>query len=366
LYCAWRAVQAPGRNAGWWGAVGLFLGLGLLAKQMMAAFLPLMAAALVLTDRSARSNFKSIRPYLAMVIGTIFFLPVVWWNREHDWITLQHTGHHFEGHGGGAFYFLKTLPDFIGGQLLVISPLTLFLVITVSFGVAFRFRDQKPAARWLSCFGPLLLVLFTAMSLRQRVNANWPAVFYPAGLILTAAWACGQVTAGLRIDRWRPLLRPAVGIGAALAVATYLLPFVAAWADFGGTRLDPTARLRGWQSLGRMVGERLQAMPIPERTVLLAEQRQIVSELAFYAPGQPVVYKWTDRFFGIDSQYDLWPGPPPGSDALIVWQAGVPFSGELRAVFTTVEPVGSLPAPVGPGGLRRFELYHGIGLKGWR
>jgi hypothetical protein len=210
-------------------------------------------------------------------------------------------------------------------------------------------------------------MVFVLMSLRQRINPNWPAAFYPAGMVLFAAWACGNVSTGTWLDEWRRFSRTGICIGAAFAVLTYALPFFLMAVGLDGGPLDPAARMKGWQQFGKDVGSILEAQPEKDRTFILATDRQVASELAFYIPGQPKVFKWRRSTTIIDSQYDIWPGPgdKTGWDALILLQADEKPSKKLIACFQSFSSLGGLKLSRGQAGQRHYNLYIGRTLTSW-
>jgi undecaprenyl-diphosphatase len=182
-------------------------------------------------------------------------------------------------------------------------------------------------------------------------------------MILLAAWGCGNISAGSRLDSWRPYFKKGVIVGAVMALLTYALPFwaVAApgpWAD----RL--IARLQGWQQLGVEAGRALGEVPRPQSTFILTFNRQLTSELAFYVPGQPRVYTWRAPEGVPENQYDIWDGPKIGSDALIVFpEAESGRAAALSGYFQAVERLDN--TTLGAGGRRHYSLYLGTSLKNW-
>src|SRR5204862_6214630 len=149
-----------------------------------------------------------------------------------------------------------------------------------------------------------VLLAYLGVSLQGKGQPNWPAAAYPT-LALAAA---GLLVA--RADRQAPAARRAL-IRFLTAAAALALVIVAAGhvADRLGlpARLDPATRLRGWAELGGIVAEVRTGMPRPQRTLLLSDQYQITSELAFYVPGHPAAYNLSlGRRL---NQYDLWAGP---------------------------------------------------------
>jgi hypothetical protein len=144
-------------------------------------------------------------------------------------------------------------------------------------------------------------------------------------------------------------------------------PFLLNSLGLEGSGIDPTLRLRGWHELGREAGAILDKFPDPSRTFVLARRRQTVSELAFYMPGQPVVYRWNGPARHITSQYEIWSGPEDkvGWDALIVIEEEKDMDDGLVTCFNRIEPVGRIDIVLGRGTKRSFFVYRGIGMIKW-
>jgi 4-amino-4-deoxy-L-arabinose transferase-like glycosyltransferase len=366
LYSLWRAVNEETMGWIWWILCALAVGLGLLSKQMMIAFLVILPLFLWVSPRD-RHLLKRPWPYLLIILSLSAFFPVVWWNMQHEWITLHHTAHHFDGSPKDDFYFIKTLLDFMGSQLLLLSPLSWLLFMVIASRLIVSFRTLERNVRFLLLFSAVPLSGFFFLSLRQRINGNWPAVFYPAGFILLAAWGCGALSVSNRLDKWRRLFLPGVLTGMVLAIVTYALTFLLSVSSLGGSALDPTIRLKGWQELGREVGAVWCSLPESEKTFLLTMKRQYASELAFYVSGRPRVYTWPDQDGVISNQYDIWPGPVErlGWDGLILLKTGQEPPSEMVAAFNSLEFLETVDIPTGPGGKRQFSLYRGHTLRAW-
>ncbi len=382
LFCVWQAVQAEMtcRNgltvSCWWTLTGVMVGAGFLTKQTMFAFWPAVLM-FVIAGNDTRRLLKSCWIWVSIAISTALLAPVVWWNMHHGWITIRHTVHHFEQIDRNIFDSLRTLTEFMGSQLGVISPITCFLSFVVGIGAVACFRDFilrsraddagslqfKRAAALLVFSGTVLLLLVTLLSLKQRVNANWPAPFYIAPMILVAAWYGGHVSIP-GIDRLRKLVMPGVVIGAVMAMLLYLLPIVIPATGLQGSSVDPLVRLRGWRMLATQVDMVKNSLPMPEKTFVIARRRQTVSELAFYLPGNPVVYRWEGHRGRVTSQYELWPGPDDkaGWDALIVMDAEKALPDDLPSYFREFKSLSSVSIPLGNGRYRCFNLFFGRGF----
>jgi undecaprenyl-diphosphatase len=363
LYTFWRMWE-PGPHQKWWllGAIAS-VGLGLLSKQTMLGFLAL-GGCFLLVSREDRRELWRPRFWLWALGALLFLAPVVWWNSQHGWITAQHTSEHFQANGVNLWKHLARSAEFLATQFGVVSPVTYVLLLAAlvaGFRGALRLGRRE---RYLLCFSGPPLAAVLVLSLVQRVEPNWPAVFYLSAVILLVGLAAG----GVALPSWPRLnetaLRRAVFVGAASVLFTYLLPF--GWGLEGG-KLDAVVRLRGWKQLGNRIGQRFESFPRPQQTlVVVAGGRAETSELAFYIPQQPHVYQYAPGF-GIRSQYDLWGGPrgKSGWDALIVTPKESPAPPELAAAFERVEDHGAVSVHIGHGRCHDFHVWRGVRLRAW-
>ena len=360
LYTFQRAQEKTSGEISWWILTGIMVGLGTLSKQMMLVF-PLLIILFALLTPGHRVTLGKLGPIMALFIALALIFPDVYWNIKHQWITFYHTTHHFEGHHHTGLYFLRTFSDFIGSQAGLITPITWFLLVMASACAFLGFRRQTITVRYLLIFGPFVLLFFILMSFRQRIQGNWPAVFYASGTIVLACWYTGVFSCGRKLDRLRRLFIPGLLLGALLALLTYALPFILPLTNLGGSDLDPTGRLRGWQLLGMEVDKSVSALPRPQKTFVITSQRQLTSELAFYMKGNPRVYLWNGKNSPLRSQYDLWPGfeQRKSQDSLMVFEKGHEPDPDLASLFLSVRYLGRIQVPKGKGGSRVVELYFG-------
>ena len=260
---------------------------------------------------------------------------------------------------------LTTFGEFVGSQLGLLSPISWLLLIVLAFGLALQFRRQPRQVRYLLCFSLIGLSGFFLMSFKKSINPNWPAVFYPAGMILLAAWARNAISAG-RLDRLRRLFGPAWKFGVVLLLIGYLLPFISQTVLELG-RKDPSWRIRGWQAAGQKTGEILAQQPRPDKTFILGIGRKHSAESAFYVPGNPRTYRWAGDPAVVSSQYEVWSPPLDkiGWDALILSDGGKPLPADMAKYFTSLIPLGTQEIQVGGELRRKLDYYRGGKLQGW-
>lgn len=367
LWAFWRLLEDDTPRWSWMVACALALVLGVLSKQTMLAFFPL-ALLFLLLSPADRHRLAQPRIWLTAAAGLLGLVPVVWWNAQHGWLTLTHTREHFGSDPVTLGKRLARAGEFLAGQLGVVSPVTAPLIVVVLAAAAWGFPRLDRRARFLWAFSGAPLAGVGVLSLVQRVQPNWPAPFYSAGLVLVAAWGLGELDLARRLDRRRGAFRTALGVGLVTCCLVYLAPLVLAHPAWAGGRWDLTARLRGWSELGRQLGDQVALTETgPSRLLLIAATgRGPVSELAFYTPGQPRVYAWR---FGAEvlSQHDLWDGPSdaPGSTALLITPAGAPPPAELTAAFAKVEPGATLTPARTSRPEQRLQVWRAAGFRGW-
>ena len=225
---------------------------------------------------------------------------------------------------------------------------------------------MRTASGLLIFAGIAILIPITLLSLKQRVNANWPAPFYVAPMIFIAAWHGLHISTGRHIDRMRSLVRPAIITGAVMTVILYALPLLIPALGLEGSAVDPLVRVRGWKGLAMKVANVRQELPSPQRTFIVTRRRQTASELAFYMPGNPRPYRWSGNRSHITTQYELWPGPgsdKKGWDALIIIDENKEVPADLPSHFKNFSRISPLSIPLGNGRQRGFNLFIGRGFR---
>ncbi|HXX81054.1 MAG TPA: glycosyltransferase family 39 protein, partial [Thermodesulfovibrionales bacterium] len=271
LYLFWKAAgQEPSGHSltRYWLLLGVSVGFGLLTKYTMAFFC-ICAFLFLMLSSDKKVLLKTVSPYLALAISVLIFSPVVIWNAGHDWVTFRHTAG--QAHlADGVRISLKSLAEFIGSQLGVVTPILFVLIIVALWRVQGKGRRE-----FLLWFSFPVIVFFVAKSVQGKVQANWAMTGYITGLVAFSE---------AYIHKWkaqRPLLKKITIAGIALSFV------VAAVAHYPSkfhipVGLDPSSRLRGWKDLGRQVSDFRDEIPEGEKAFIFSDSYQISSELAFY------------------------------------------------------------------------------------
>jgi 4-amino-4-deoxy-L-arabinose transferase-like glycosyltransferase len=300
VYLVVRAIQAPAgsrASLGWWCASGVALGLAFSSKYT-SILMPVGVVVAILVRGSLRARLREPGPYLACVIATLVFLPVLRWNAAHDWVSFGFQVHH--GLAAPArrdlLAPLKRLGDMIGGQAGLVSPI-LFVLFCIAVVRGLR-RNASDAAFMLATIAAFTFLFFCFSATRQRVEANWPAPAYIAAIPLL-----GALNGGARLERW---LRAGIWLAGVVSVVVYLH---AAFAVLPlPPRKDPIARSAGWGELANALDVAMRRAALTDRATswIAADRYQDASEIAFHLPSHPTTFSL--NLSGRSNQFDLWPG----------------------------------------------------------
>ncbi len=369
LHQAVRGPQSPPhplKPGVWWGLFGTALGLGFLSKYTMLLLLPCLTLYLFRSPL-ARGWRRWKELPLALLLGSLFTLPVIVWNARHGWVSLRHVLGQAGLAGGKGHFSTRTFFEFLGSQAGVVSPL-LFLALAAAMIRSGRLglREGRDEYLFLFSFSAPVLTFFLLWSLYEKVQANWAAPAYLTAAIALAGWGEELLQRAHDAKRRRRLV---------LAFSVTLLPGLLLQAvghfptlvDAIGVDLppkaDPTRRLQGWRELGEAVGRLLRERGGDPPLFLVSDRYQIASELAFYVPGQP-------RVFNLNlgrrlNQYDIWGGLETlrGQDILFVTYDDGEAPPEIRGACKRVEKAEVVRTFHRGRPAHTFSIFHCEGLR---
>lgn len=246
LLCAARvAATGDGR---WWLAVGLAVGLAFQSKYS-SVFLGLGLVLWVAMVPSMRRWLVSPWPYAGAIVSLVVIAPLVHWN-------LVHEGASFAKQFGRAIpraFDPRFVPEFIGGQVALLTPL---IAAIVAFGLVATARralfDRDVGANLLIATTAPLLVYLLWYGLFDRVQGNWTACLLPASIAMAAMAGSSLHFKGFwRVlhdvaRRWSVVCGVAIGLVALAHAAFRILPLA----------VDPTNQIAGWAEAARTIEAR--------------------------------------------------------------------------------------------------------------
>jgi 4-amino-4-deoxy-L-arabinose transferase-like glycosyltransferase len=344
VFCAWRALSG-GSAFLYWTLAGLSAGAGLLAKyNMVLFFLALAVLWAVSPGRRSPIFFGSL---VCGVVALLVFMPVVWWNWNHDWASFRfQMKHGFTG----KWPAWVTVPEYAGSLLLVSTPVVGLMAFYSSWRGAVSGRFDR---RFLAVFFWTVVLFFAVSAFRRSVGPNWAMLgFFSALVLLAGDWPM--------FPRW---LR-----GLALAFLAVFVLVGASGLLYLGLPQDVVLRIGGGPlkipRMGELIGGKSFADAVVRKKsetgagFVCVARHQMFGRLAFFAPslrqelwlplGGDRRFPWIDE------------GRWQGKDALVVVKSEQ--EGEsMRRFFEAVEPAGGLSlAPKEPC---RQEMLFYVGRK---
>jgi hypothetical protein len=346
--CCWGwalvvGYQAIFRRASWaWPVLGLVIGLGILAKYTMVIWLPSVGV-FFLSRAEYRPLLLRRGLWVAVAIAALCCLPILIWNFQHRGLTFRHVG----GQAGltGTTTVLWWGPlNYIGVQFGLLLGFW-FCAWIIALWHYRPGRETDAGIAYLWWLSAPMFGLFLIFSVITPIEPNWPVTAYISGLVLAAGWLSDALGQRGALRKWTLHLgvTAACSLGVLLTVAAHhsewFHPILGQLAGKPSAerplplrRLDPTCRLRGWQSLAvsldRLREELQQGGAEP---IIAGVDWTLPGELGFYCRGNPAVYSLGLPLGDRHSQYDLWhPNPVFEADN---------FTGRTFIVVGEVHPV---------------------------
>jgi len=342
IFYYWQIV-ATGK-VWYWYVMGIAFGLSLLSKYTGLLVAPCLFLFMLFTDE--RRWFKTVHPYLAFVLGCAFFLPVLYWNSKHQWISFAYQ----LGHGlGGAKYSLGKELTYLGGQMLIASPFIWLLGAYAS--VLYLFQKNKEKL-FLSLTSLPIILFFAYSSLKNVAQANWPTCAYFTFSILVSHYLFNG--AKLKKQLWvgAALFSLLLCLVAMLHARFSVLPLEKI--SQSAAEADATQWFYGWRELGEELGKD------PSVKYAIAESHQVGAEISYYTKER--VFAYVDYNNTKANQFNLWEFPEELKDkkgvaVSLEGHNALPYSN----YFASVGDMKSLTVKRDALVIRTYRMVYGAG-----
>ncbi len=285
----WQLVQSG--RAGWWYLLGVSFGLALLSKYTAVLLLPSVFVFLVLTEE--RRWLRTVHPYLALLLGLLCFVPVVYWNSQHAWISFAFQFNHGLG---GQHYSLDHLFEYLGGQLLIAGPLVLLLG---AYACISSLRRGDKGLLFLTIFSLPIIVFFGFTSLKKMAEPNWTIFAYFAFSVLVSKCFLDNASR-VKQALWGAALLLSLVVSATITLqARFSLIPLAGFSEKLAIA-DATNSFYGWRELGQ------ELQKIPGMQFVVTPSHQLSSEVAYYT-NEKLLIQVDERARA--SQFSVWRSP---------------------------------------------------------
>lgn len=366
MVSGWRAMQPDSPTSSWlW--VGLWMGLGFLSKYS-ALFQIVCWVIFFALYVPARVQLRRPGPWLALLITALCTLPVLIWNAQHGWVTVEHVAYN-AGRTSPWKPTLNFFGEFLGAQCGLLNPV--FLVGALWAMAAFwrRWRHDPLLLFFFSMGAPVFLG-YTAFTLYKRVFPNWiaPAVL-PMFCLMVVYWVRRWPERASAIKGW---LATALAIGTTAVIVLHDTNLTKKIMDrYLPPPLDPLRRVRAWTETAKVVTRAREDLLSRGKPVfIIADHYGLAGELSFYLPSPrpPVYYKTSLQ---PRNQFYFWPGYRGnrlGENAIFVNEVSLPklqrdwfgkwIAGERDLLEKTPPHHSRAPAQL----LEEFEAVREIGI----
>jgi 4-amino-4-deoxy-L-arabinose transferase-like glycosyltransferase len=339
------------RDGRWWLAVGAAAGLGLLSKYTFF-FLGFGALVWLIVTPSLRRWLWSPWPYLGGALALIIFVPNLWWNATHHWLTF---GLEY-GRVVAGRPTLRFLIEFLAAEFGLATPL-IFVLGVMGIGLATRAWRAEPALALIAALAWPAIVYFAYHSLHDRVQGNWPSFLMPAFAVAAVAATRHAGWTGWRAGLARFSARFAAPLALVLLTAVYLQAFFGL-APLG--RKDPSTRLAGFGIAD--VAAQVDAVRISQHaSAILTTHYETTGWFAFYAPVTVVTRSRAPLIqIGDDNRWLSSPVPSPAllqGPLIYVTEDTTDLHGVIAQAFSSVTEIARIDRKRGGVVVAHYVVY---------
>lgn len=344
----WAFLKARDTDRlGWWLVAGVGGGLGLMSKYTMGVLAIGLLGYLLSTPAYRR---LLLRPglWLAVLLAFLVWLPNLWWNYRHDFISFRHTAEIAQlDH---AWLRPDMLLEFLLPQWpmfgLLLAPLLLLNLRRLAGD------DGGRLLLWVSL--PMLAVI-SLQALLSEANINWASASYVGLSLLAGAglWRLGR-------KRW---LVAALVLNLALLSAIYHVHGLASALGIELTaKTDPYRKRLGWDVLGAQLKPLLAERP---GALLVSDSRSLLAYLGYHGSDWPPELAQWNPARKVHSQYQLLGNDRLMAGRLVVFVSKHPLDDAILSRFGQARELGVLRAPLYRDFVREVHVYELRDFRGY-
>lgn len=370
LFCFERSL-ATGKP-GWWLLSGLMAGGALMSKFHAVPLAGSLILHLLFFNKDRR-HLATPWPYLACILAVVCYVPNIWWNAQHGWITYRFQ---LLDHATSNEFKPVHLFGVLFAPFLLLSPWGYGYLIQTAARASRRCIKDEHRSMALGFWSSVpLFLFFVLISFSKSIKVHWTAPVFIGLLPLMA----------MGLESWTIRLRKLFYTSTAtisLLIYLYLVyPYPisltlpdswlpSAFKQWAAERsiTDWAAHLYGFDQLGTFLKDKIEAKESGEFDLIESDRFDRAAMAAYYAgyPDRAFVPSFGDR-----RGYILWPSryAQPGANALYVFieqQSRSRKVKELDSLRNDYETVGDpfiVDATCEGFPFRQFKVYPCYGLK---
>ena len=269
LYLFYNAVQ--NNKMSWWLGAGMVSGFGLLAKYNFIFFLP---SAFLYLYIAKPTMLRDKGIYAASAVAFLIFLPNIYWNYQHHFISFVHVARD-NAKVGEALVNPTHMFTFVAEQFLVFSPIAFGVLLYILVNMIrnkISLHNVTPENQFLLSFILPMLMGIMLVSFVAKSDPHWASPIYVSASILIAKWL---------IDNKPKLIAATLAINFISLAAYHHYWTIADLLNLKKYGVDdPFKRVNGWDSTALEVSTLLKLYPSAR---LMVDERKLAAEMVYYA-----------------------------------------------------------------------------------
>lgn len=167
-----------------WILAGLISGLGVLSKLPTLA-LPVGIFLTCILTPDGRKRLATPYPWIAGIIALMPLLLLKYWDSSHENFFTLHSASLSKRHTDAPFG--RWMGDLVAGQLLVLGPTTFLWMLWAL--IKHRVSENRQSSLYIQMLSIPLLVVCLLLSIKSKLEVNWPIAAYFTGAMPLAAFA---------------------------------------------------------------------------------------------------------------------------------------------------------------------------------
>lgn len=287
-FFVWKLIKSENQN--YWYLIGLFFGLSMLSKYTACLFLMSLFFYMLLDKKIYW--FKSYQLYLGIIISVICFLPVIYWNWQHDWASFSYQIGHGLSNKGIRFNYIF---EYLGTQAGVFNVILFFPVLYIGIKYLFSKNTEKV---FIAAFSVPVILFYVITALKRLPGGNWPIPAYFTFAIIAAIYFAD----GIRFKKKLLIISIILNI-----VLSVLVGLHAKFSIFPVELISEDAAIADTTNWFYSYKELTEKLLKENYSFVMTPSHQLSSTIAYYSKNKiktAVLPHKTKK-----SQYDFWPLP---------------------------------------------------------
>ncbi|MBR3628623.1 MAG: glycosyltransferase family 39 protein [Elusimicrobia bacterium] len=287
-YYVWKLIET--KNVNYWYLIGLFFGLSMLSKYTACLFIMSLFIYIVLDKKIYW--FKNYQLYIGILISVICFLPVIYWNWQHDWASFSYQIGHGLSNDGIRFNYIF---EYLGTQAGVFNIILFFPILYI--GIKYLFSKNTKNI-FLAAFSVPVILFYVFTALKRLPGGNWPIPAYFTFSIIAAKYFIEGGKIKQRLVAGALIFNLVVSVIIGLHAKYTILPLDKISNDTAIA--DATNYFHGYKELAeKLLNDGYEFVVTPEH--------QLSSSIAYYTKNKIKTFRYSNG--SKKTQFEIWKMP---------------------------------------------------------